>query len=571
MNDLIRWLDSQHIDYRVVDGEVVDIPEFGRLFRADLSGVKSIFRQRGDEQVFNLMEDPQTLIDEGIFHVAFPFGDNWYYYDLRDEFSMNILKHIGRPKSDGCDIPFVNLGVHTPYELLNGSGDIASWVAKAKWLGQTALGLCDRNTMAGTLAFQKECAKAGLKHVFGYSLTLDHEEGEVPLKVYCQTQRGLQNLLRIQKAVMVDREDGRIDIEALAACGRGNVLVLGTLAASWMTENRPVIVRLREAFETVYYQIDPTEFKADRIDVRRLESMRRYFHAFCRGGAFEVEPVLIPDSYYIDRDDARSKVVLNKIATGAAHEQSDEQYLRSAGELFDKLRPLFDPGRWDADELFRRMCRNAVRIAEGAEARFETGRMYMPRYDMTPDEKLRYGDRRRMFLALLDEGLERKIPQEDHARYRERLRDEVYIIESTNNVDYFLIQWDIMQEAHRRGIVTGIGRGSAGGSLVSYLLEIISIDPLEYDLLFSRFLVPERCGLYWQEEVTKFCGRIDLPPGSKYVELRLDGHTLLFERDARLRILRGAEELTVYADELRCDDELILDNKDLLWNMDEHR
>nr|DAM13561.1 MAG TPA: DNA polymerase III, alpha subunit [Caudoviricetes sp.] len=571
MNDLIRWLDSQNIDYRVVDSEVVDIPEFGRLFRADLSGVKSIFRQRGDEQVFNLMEDPQTLIDEGIFHVAFPFGDNWYYYDLRDEFSMNILKHIGRPKPDGCDIPFVNLGVHTPYELLNGSGDIASWVVKAKWLGQTALGIADRNTLAASLVLQKECARAGLKHVFGYSLTLDHEEGEVPLKVYCQTQQGFQNLLRIQKAVMVDREDGRIDIEALVACGRGNVLVLGTLAAYWMTQNRPIIVRLREAFDALFYQIDPTEFKADRIDVQRLESMRRYFHAFCRGGAFEVEPVLIPDSYYIDRDDARSKIVLNKIATGAAHEQSDEQYLRSAGELLDKLRPLFDPARWDVDELFRRMCRNTGQIAEGAEARFETGRMYMPRYDMTSEEKLRYGDRHRMFLALLDEGLERKIPQEDHARYRERLRDEVYIIESTNNVDYFLIQWDIMQEAHRRGIVTGIGRGSAGGSLVSYLLEIISIDPLEYDLLFSRFLVPERCGLYWQDEVTKFCGRIDLPPGSKYVELQLDGHTLRFERDARLRILRGAEELTVYADELRCDDELILDNKDMLWNMDEHR
>ena len=131
MNDLTRWLDSQNIDYCVMDNEVVDIPEFGRLFRADLTGVKSIFRQRGDEQVFNLMEDPQTLIDEGIFHVAFPFGDNWYYYDLRGEFSLNILRHIGRPKPDGCDVEFVNLGVHTPYDLLNASGDIGAWVRKA--------------------------------------------------------------------------------------------------------------------------------------------------------------------------------------------------------------------------------------------------------------------------------------------------------------------------------------------------------------------------------------------------------------------------------------------------------
>ena len=140
--------------------------------------------------------------------------------------------------------------------------------------------------MAGTLAFQKECAKAGIKRVFGYSLTLDGDGTEVPLKVYCQSQQGLQNLLRIQKAVMVDREDGRIDMERLMAHGRGNVLVLGTLAAEWMTENRPAIGRLREAFEALYYQIDPTEFKADRIDVQRLENMRRYFHEFCKKGVF---------------------------------------------------------------------------------------------------------------------------------------------------------------------------------------------------------------------------------------------------------------------------------------------
>ena len=132
-------------------------------------------------------------------------------------FPLNILRHIGRPKPDGCDVEFVNLGVHTPYELLNASGDIGAWVRKAKWMGHTALGLCDRNTMAGTLAFQKECAKAGIKRVFGYSLTLDGDGTEVPLKVYCQSQQGLQNLLRIQKAVMVDREDGRIDMERLMA------------------------------------------------------------------------------------------------------------------------------------------------------------------------------------------------------------------------------------------------------------------------------------------------------------------------------------------------------------------
>lgn len=565
MNDLTRWLDSQNINYCVMDNEVVNIPEFGRLFRADLTGMKSIFRQRGDEQVFNLMEDPQTLIDEGIFHVAFPFGDNWYYYDLRGEFSMNILRHIGRPKPDGCNVEFVNLGVHTPYELLNASGDIGAWVRKAKWMGHTALGLCDRNTMAGTLAFQKECAKAGIKHVFGYSLTLDDDGTEVPMKVYCQSQQGLQNLLRIQKAVMVDREDGRIDMERLMVHGRGNVLVLGTLAAAWMTHNRPMIDKLREAFKAVYYQIEPTEFKADRIDVQRLESMRRYFHEFSKNGVFEVEPVLIPECYYIDQADARSKIVLNKIATGAAHEQSNEQYLRSAGELLSKLRTLFDPERWDVDELFRRMCRHTVVIAEGAEAAYRTDAVFMPRYDMTPDEQAKYGDTHTMFLSLLEEGFSRLVPAEKETEYRERLDKEIYILESTDNIDYLLVQYDTVNWARRNGILVGCGRGSAGGSLALYLLGITLIDPVKYGLLFERFLLPERAGLY-AARTTRIVGRID-SKGSYRIGLE-NGRDILLDRDARLMVRRGGEQMEVYADELREGDDILFDNRDLLFEID---
>jgi DNA polymerase-3 subunit alpha len=270
MIDLTAWLDSQRIQHTVLDGEVVELPGFGKLFRADLSGVKSIFRQQGDTQAFNLMEDPQTLVDEGIFHVAFPFGRNWYYYDLREEFALNILKHIGRPQEPEVSVPFVNLGIHTPFELLNASGDISLWVRKAKWLGQSAIGICDRNTMAATLALQKECAKAGLKHVFGYSLTLDHNGEDVDMKVYCQNREGLGNLLRIQKAIMVDREDGKIGLQELLNYAAENVLVLGTLSAYWMSKNPQALDDLKRAFGRVYYQFDPTEYKADRIGVPNL-------------------------------------------------------------------------------------------------------------------------------------------------------------------------------------------------------------------------------------------------------------------------------------------------------------
>ena len=147
----------------------------------------------------------------------------------------------------------------------------------------------------------------------------------------------------------------------------------------------------------------------------------------------------------------------------------------------------------------------------------------MPRYILRSEEKERYGDSRRMLRALLEEGLRTKVSEMRRDDYRKRLEEEVYVIESTNNVDYFLIQWDMVAEARRRGIATGVGRGSAGGSLVSYLLGITSIDPVAYDLLFSRFLVPERCGLNWVEEITVLGEDVSVEAGSSYVEITIGG------------------------------------------------
>lgn len=568
MKELLEWLDANKILYTQIDAEVVEIVDFGRMLLADLSGVKSIFRGTEGNLQFNLMESPDVLIAEGICYVAFPFGDNFYYYDLREEFRMNILKYIGRRRPCCRTEEFVNLGVHSPYELLNGSGDLALWVHKARWMGHTALGIADRNTMAGTLNLQKACAAAGISHVFGYSCAMKFRDELVDVKIYCQSRQGLQNLLRIQKEVMVDSEDSTISCKGLLSRGQGNVLVLGTLASYWMQRHPMLVQGFQAHFDKVYYQVDVSEYKAERIDREALEAVKMFFDHFADRdtGTFSVEPVLIADSYYPDRDDARSKVILNKIASGAAHRQSDDQYFKDVDEHYAALRPLFDE-QWDFDALFARMCRSTVEIAKGAEATFETGHMFMPRYILRPEEKEQYGDCRTLFQALLETGLQQKAPKDRTDDYRKRLDEEVYIIESTNNVDYFLVQWDMVAEAHRRGIVTGVGRGSAGGSLVSYLLGITSIDPVAYDLLFSRFLVPERCGLNWVQEITVLGGNVQVEAGHSYVEIEMNERTYLFDRDAQFRVGRGGEELKIYADQLHAGDDIRLDRRDILWNL----
>lgn len=572
MEELLKWLKRQKIMFEPIDKEVVYIPDFGKLFLADLSGVTSIFRGEEGHLQFNLMETPEVLMEEHIFYVTFLFGRNWYYYDLRENFKLNIVKYIGKHQPCVHNVPFVNLGAHTSFELLNSMGTPEQLCRRAAWLGHQALGICDKHTMAGALGLQEECARRGMKHVFGYSLDMELNGEKVEVKVYCLTQTGLENLLRMQKEIMVDSRENVLPYERLLFYAKGNVLVFGKRTASWMVRRRRNVERLKRVFERVYFQIDGNEYKADRIDREVLESLRCYFENFgdAVNFSFEVPPILIADSYYPDEDEAQSKLVLNKIATGAAHEQSSDQYMKDTDEHYETLRPLFSE-KWNFDRLFELMCRGTVEIAEQADARFETGQMFMPEYMMRTEEVEKYGDRHSMFCKLLEEGLESKVVQSEWERYRARLDEEVYIIESTDNVDYFLVQWDMVQEAHRRGIVTGIGRGSAGGSLVSYLLGITSIDPIRYDLIFSRFLVPERCGLNWVDDITVIAPDVELQTGETYVEVMLDGHCYRVYRDAQLRIRRKDKELTVYADELQVEDEVLFDRRDLLWNLNELR
>lgn len=567
-NELLEWLDANKIQYEILDDEVVNVEGLGKMYYEDTNLISSIFRTDLQNNVkFNATENIETLHDEEIFYIVFKFGDNWYYYDTRNEFKFNILKYIGTRKKCEHDQPFVNLGVHTPYELLNGSFSIGDWVKKAKYLGQKAIGICDYNTMAGALVLQKECLSAGISPVFGYSLTFTDGVDKVGAKIYCQTQNGLQNLLRIQKAINVDSTDKIIDLVELLNRGEGNVIVFDKYSSVWLHGIGDKINKFLDSFDDCYYQLDLSEFKAERIDIRVLESTKYYFDNLYDNGT--VPPVLISDCYYLDKDDAKNKIILNKIAEGAAHEQSDDQYFKDLDEHWATFEPLFDKDEWeDIEDIFNYACENTVVIADGAKALFETDRNFMPQYDMTDKEKERWGDRHSMFLGLLKEGFDKLVPEEKKEVYKKRLEHEIYVLEATNNVDYMLVQYDTVNWARENGILVGCGRGSAGGCLVLYLLGITLIDPIKYDLIFERFLLPERAGLY-PSDVTVVGDNID---SKNYVEVELDnGQIYKIDKDAQLVVKRDGEDdpIVLYADELQEGDDIQFDNRDVLFTLHE--
>lgn len=565
VEDLKTWLSSNKILYKIVDGDTLVLDGLGKLYINDLSGVPSIFRKSRltGEINFNTMCDKDSLLQDGIDKVCFKFGDNWYWYDLNKGFDLNILKYVGKRQHNTPEVPFINLGIHTPFDLLNGSFKFSQWIAKAKHIGHTCIGICDHNTMAASLLLQKECIASGLNYVIGYTCDIVDGEDNFPVKVYCKNNVGLGNLLRLQKLINVDSETKKISINDLIQYIEGNVIVFGTLSSYWLNRNEHIAQEICDVCGYVYYQVDPNEYKADRIDKMYLTSLYEFYNNRPRKTC--VKPVLICDTYYLDQSDAKNKIILNKVADGAAHNQSDQQYYKDTEELYNSFSAIFDSEKWNVKELFNECCENTIEIASGTTAGFETSRNFMPQYDMTKEEVAKYGTRRNMFNQILEEGFERLVPKGKEEIYRKRMEYEKYVIESTNNIDYFLVQYDTVNWATKQGIMTGIARGSGGGCLLLYLMGITKLDPLKYDLIFERFLLPDRSGLY-ESDVTIVKENIE---SDTYVKIDFGDRILKFNIDAEFYVKRGENCLVVYADELQPDDDILFDNRDLLWTLKE--
>lgn len=565
---LKEWLDNHYISYSIRK-DIVVIEGFGRCLIQD--DYDHIFKQTKDGAVvFNTSENPAYLLEDDIKYVVFPFGKRWFYVDLHEnpkDVQFKILRYVGKPYQSKHSCAFYPLGIHSGFELLNGSGLMDDWCTKTKFLGFQGLAVSDRNTMAASLNLQQSATNSGLKYCFGYSLTVNTGNDKVGCIVYSSTQTGFRNMLRIQKAVAVDNVATKeINVIDLLNFAEGNVLVFDKWSGQWLTDNKDSLQDYIEAFDGwVYFQVDYTEYRADRIDSALLLSQKTYFDNFYLGNLDyhqNIRPILIPDVYYLDKEDWRTKIILNKIDTGAAHEQSHEQYLKTIDELYDGFRAVFSD-RY-SDDVFYDMCEATADVMENATAAYDLTDNYAPKYDMTPEEKAKYGDTLTMFNQLIEDGFKRLVPEGEEEVYRKRVEYEKDVLCSTDNVDYCLITWDEINWAERNGIMVGIGRGSAGGSLVLYLMGITKIDPIKYNLIFERFLLPERAGLA-PMDVTIIEPSIE---SEEFIEIALEnGQTIKLDKDAELLIKRNGKQLKVYADQLQNDDDIVWNRRDELFTI----
>lgn len=529
---LLDWCSANFILVNHIEEQVFDIPNFGKCYlmlpvEGKLIDEEMFFLTDGSG--FELEDIMQRVEEKQIDYLIFQFGGQFYYCkpilkkdsynEQRFVVDFTDLKYVGT-NTLAYDIPLNPLGIHTEYDILNGNG-LKVYGKKAKHFGYTCVGMCDKNTLAGSLAWQTEIQKLGLKPVIGETIDVatDYDSNNptktpttYELKLYIATWQGWQNLLQINKCINVDYPKF-IPEQELVKYQKGLVCVVGT--ESYLNFNdKPKVLKWLgkfKDFEGRYFQVDCSEFFAPGDDHRRLDIINAYF----KSQWLELlPPILIQDIYYCDKEMYIVKDYLNKVAK-RAYDYSEDQYMKSFDTVHAQMAPLFqDEERYW--ELMTIMLDNVNKVCEQCGSfEIETGERRLPLYsDFVPC------DMQELFTQLVLQGFQNKVIDKDldGKVYLERLETELQVIKEGELESYFLILWDITNWCHENEIMVGPARGSAAGSLVMHCLGITNFDPIPFQLLFERFLNRTRVLPQIKYEVKYADGTNELVDEARYKE-----------------------------------------------------
>lgn len=392
---------------------------------------------------------------------------------------------------------FVHLHVHSEYSLLDGANRIDDLVKACVADGQGALALTDHGNMFGAIELYQKCRKSAVKPLVGCEVYIAKrsrlephdrkDNGYHHLTLIARNNVGYQNLLklcseayvrgyhtrpRIDKQLLSEHAEG---LSCLSGCLAGEINQLFLRGEEQRAEE--VATTFRDLFGPEHFWL---ELQRNGIDIqdKANEALARLHQ---RTG---VPLVATNDIHYLRHEDCQAQDVLLCINTGA--KRADEKRFR-----FD-TDSLFFRTRAEMGQIFRDLpqtLKATMDVAEQVDVNIEFGKYHVPVFHPdtgeTPDA---------LFDRLCDEGLVRLYGREN-PKARERLEYEKKVIREMGFVSYFLIVWDLIRWARDNGVPVGPGRGSAAGAIVAYVLEITKVDPLQYDLLFERFLNSARVSM----------------------------------------------------------------------------
>ena len=393
---------------------------------------------------------------------------------------------------------FTHLHVHTEYSLLDGSNKIKEYVKRVKELGMNSAAITDHGVMYGVIDFYRAAKEAGINPVIGCEVYVapnsrfdkeltGGEDRYHHLVLLAENNVGYANLVKIVSKGFTEGYyyRPRVDMEvlqkyhegiiALSACLAGEVPRL--IQKGLINEAKQCALKYKECFGEGNYFL---ELQDHGIPEQKTVNMTLYSMSQELG----IPLVATNDVHYTYEDDVLPHDILLCIQT--AKKLSDEDRMRYEGGQYyvkseEEMRALF-PYAQEAIE-------NTQKIADRCHVEIEFGVTKLPHFEVPEGY-----DSWSYLNELCDQGLKERYPEDD-GTLRERLNYELSTIRRMGYVDYFLIVWDFINYAREKGIPVGPGRGSAAGSIVSYCLHITNIDPVKYQLLFERFLNPERVSM----------------------------------------------------------------------------
>ena len=393
---------------------------------------------------------------------------------------------------------FTHLHVHTEYSLLDGSSKIKELTARAKELGMDSMAITDHGVMYGVIDFYRAAREVGIKPILGCEVYVapgsrfDRESGAGEDRYYhlvllAENNTGYKNLMKIVSKGFVDGfyYKPRVDLKllttyhegiiALSACLAGEVQKY--LARSMYEEAKRSALRYHEIFGKDHFYL---ELQDHGMPEQKMVNQGLLRLSQDTG----LELVATNDIHYTYAEDAKAHDILLCIQTGK--KVTDEDRMRYEGGQYyckseEEMRKLFPYAQEAID--------NTHKIAERCNVEIEFGVTKLPKYQVPEGF-----DSWTYLNHLCREGFKTRYP-DDNGTLSRRLDYELGVIRTMGYVDYFLIVWDFINYARSQNIMVGPGRGSAAGSIVSYTLGITNIDPVRYNLLFERFLNPERVSM----------------------------------------------------------------------------
>ncbi len=372
-----------------------------------------------------------------------------------------------------------HLCVRSAYSLLNGTMTVQKIVHQAKELGFESVALTDVNTMHGVMEFVLECKKVNIKPIIGLEISVSYSEYNFPLLCLAKNDLGYKALFKLSS--LVNTESKVIDIQTVLEFQNNLFLILysdhSLFDQSLLNGNDKDIEELaRKLWRLLPNLILGISRQEDRFTSKQNQRLRTILNQL------SVQTTACHRVYYAEAEEDENLRVLRAIDKQML--LSDKNLVKESFRYFlsdDEMLKLY--GKED--------CQMSDTIASQCDLKWESQKTYLPKFD-TPK-----GISSSQYLTQLClAGLEKRLEgNESIGAYRARLKSELDVIVSMQYEDYFLIVWDFIRFAKTQNIYVGPGRGSAAGSLVSYCLGITHVDPLKYDLLFERFLNPERISL----------------------------------------------------------------------------